>query len=603
MKQIKPSLLRPLIFITLIILINFSTNAQESTRSIVDKDYVLSSNIKITLSKKIKELRRLFAKNDSLQMACFGAQQNPESLSEKDQITLLFHMKAKSLAVNYFESFQPYQISGENLTRFEKCFEELIASSISCIQRGSTNFISITEAYNTLSTALETKELLLKNQSYGGYQNEPTIQQKVDSSIIGDNAYIQRHKLDYAYNSEKYGKLYIGHQRTFAYHIPENLEAEKLFYRLYSMEQPISRSFYDSLANHCKGEGNFRRIYLDMTFLRQGITDTSIANDLLNNLYKLTSGQQKKLFNTKDFAATLAQIADRHKENMNVAGTYSIVLYTANRLSDCIAFGTECLKTSTKNNSILSATFLAHFKQADRQYISAIEELRKLSIPPQAILEVLFEYLEEGTSLSERIKLLDYCKKQFSELADQVNFWPLGPNDDQIRKANREQVYTFIRFLHRNPELKDDVKQANHIEYTYWQKQSVDDIYANRALFINKRIPYDLIIEAGRYCIEEQAGGSRNRELIRQGCIPALKKAHAIYPQGYEACELLGDAYFYLGDGNTKDAWYSKAIQLGSQMTGRISYSGGKGGKAIKTGKRGGKFYINSRGNKTYIKR
>jgi hypothetical protein len=595
-------------FITIVLAKYDSSYAQTSVRSISDDEYVLSSEVKILAGKKVKELRQLFAKNDSILTACLLGQQNPEALSEKDRINLLFHMKVKSQAANYFQSFLQEKISTPNVVRFQKALEELVKASVKCIQDESKSLIAVTESYNTLSTLVDKEELIWRKQRLYDNRGEVENPAKIDSVVHSNRYELSQHRVYCSgMTSDKYGKLCIEHTRGGHqnYHLPENTQAEALFYQFYKTNQQLSRPFYDSLATFSTGKGNFRRIYLDIAYLRQGITDTTIANDLVDNLMKITQSQRETLFKTENFASELGLIASRHKENLNVAGSYAIVLYLAKRFPECIAYGTEIMKAHNYHTDISSAVFMSHYKLANLSYTTAMEELQKLSVPSSVIVSLLLEYIDNSTPVSERLRLLDYCKKNYPIQTAKMEFWQLGPEDNQIAGCSRDEIYTFIRFLNRSPKIEAEVNQANHLEYDYWMGKSLDEMYANKAMIMNKKIPYDIMIASGRYCIEEQANGSRNRELIRSGCIPVLKKAHALWPQGYEACELLGDAYFYLGDGNTKDAWYAKAMQLGSTMQGRISYSSGKGkgSRAIKTGKRGGKYYMNSSGNKTYIKR
>jgi hypothetical protein len=380
-------------------------------------------------------------------------------------------------------------------------------------------------------------------------------------------------------------------------------ETDKLFYLLYTKEKPLNRSFYDSLAMLCPGAVNFRRIYLNMNYLQQGNNDTAIAVDLMKNLINLTGKQIKNLYKTENFAKTLSLIVENNKVNLNVTESYIKVLLAAGYISDCIKYGTEFLKSNYSNETIRNCIFYAHYTQANKQYIPAIEELRKLTIPQIEIVQMISGALQswESNEITERSKLLAYCKKEFPNEIKNINLWPLGPiNSEEINKCSQKQIYTYISFLRRNPKLIDDINQANYIEYNYWKSKSTDEIVANQQTIINKEVAYEVILERGVYCIEEQARGSLDRALIKQGCIPELKKALILWPKGCNACKYLGDAYSYNGVGTTAQVWYNKAAQLGCDMRDRgISTKG----RAIKTGKRGGKYYVNSKGNKTYIKR
>ena len=77
----------------------------------------------------------------------------------------------------------------------------------------------------------------------------------------------------------------------------------------------------------------------------------------------------------------------------------------------------------------------------------------------------------------------------------------------------------------------------------------------------------------------------------------------------------LGDAYYFIGEEAKRDFYYNEAKSLerkneleekarasraASQYNGGGIYNGG--GRTIMTGKRGGKYYMNGNGNKTYIR-
>ncbi len=63
--------------------------------------------------------------------------------------------------------------------------------------------------------------------------------------------------------------------------------------------------------------------------------------------------------------------------------------------------------------------------------------------------------------------------------------------------------------------------------------------------------------------------------------------------------KLLGDVYSFLGDGNKNQYYYKLAVSKGVYMNDRQRPGNGK--SSIRTGARGGKYYINSNGNKTYV--
>ena len=95
--------------------------------------------------------------------------------------------------------------------------------------------------------------------------------------------------------------------------------------------------------------------------------------------------------------------------------------------------------------------------------------------------------------------------------------------------------------------------------------------------------------------------------------IPQLKSTYC-YDEVMKL-KALGDAYYFIGEEAKRDFYYNEAKSLerkneleekarasraASQYNGGAIYGGGS--RTIITGKRGGKYYMNGNGNKTYIR-
>lgn len=103
------------------------------------------------------------------------------------------------------------------------------------------------------------------------------------------------------------------------------------------------------------------------------------------------------------------------------------------------------------------------------------------------------------------------------------------------------------------------------------------------------------------------------KEFFQIKLIPQLKSTYC-YDEVIKL-RALGDAYYFIGEEAKRDFYYNEAKSLErkneleekarasrapSQYNGGAIYGGG--GRTIITGKRGGKYYMNGNGNKTYIR-
>jgi hypothetical protein len=82
--------------------------------------------------------------------------------------------------------------------------------------------------------------------------------------------------------------------------------------------------------------------------------------------------------------------------------------------------------------------------------------------------------------------------------------------------------------------------------------------------------------------------------------IDLCNKSLGMNPDNGLNYKLLGDVYSFMAYHNKSQYYYGLAEKRGVYMKDRILPSGGKSG--IKTGPRGGRYYINSNGNRTYVR-
>jgi hypothetical protein len=219
-----------------------------------------------------------------------------------------------------------------------------------------------------------------------------------------------------------------------------------------------------------------------------------------------------------------------------------------------------------------------------------------------------FSYEQSGQDCLELMRMLD---KEYSAALDSIDITAIPgfyySNDGSVvgggdQMAALENKKDFFEAMSIYRKYGFDL-EADYLEVKYWYAQNltvaeIEKNVANGSL--KSEIASSILLYYGQYCVEEKANGSRNREMLMNECIPTLNKAAKYDPNNAYVYKSLGDAYSFYGNGTKAQSYYEKANNMGANMSDRVS--GGGKGRSIKTGKRGGKYYINGNGNKTYVK-
>ena len=256
------------------------------------------------------------------------------------------------------------------------------------------------------------------------------------------------------------------------------------------------------------------------------------------------------------------------------------------------------------------------------------------------------DYLESGSNKKETKEILFKCKVNLFDIdvavdyalnvnipADSINeflhykSWSYSP-EKQLQlteflyknyKGNLDSIdiSVFSNQLHKLSNLKDIEKVlkiyndlgydylAFIIEYDYWwgRQLKVDDyVKSIQKKELSAPVGGAIIKETGYYWVLEACRpsnwvGGVNRELLNEA-IKMLHKSESYLKCDGDLYKKLGDSYSFQGNANKKEYYYGLAENCGENMGDRK----GGGGKGTNTGKRGGKYYINSNGNKTYTK-
>jgi hypothetical protein len=278
------------ISILFFVLLQSTAGAQEFKPRVTDKDYVKSSPTEYDdymlgrnspIVPNQKEYKKLFDKNVINQNEVLEQGLNFDSLNEDDKLNLIFHLNSRGNLTNY-PSLDRGDVIRDN-------YSKIIQFSIKTIKSGCNNLFAIIESYNNLSYALSNDYLWQK--SNGGYLNHNSLNLLVNSNI--DYTVKGFYDKNSATISD-FNDIYNSNKKV--------AESDALFFSLYTNEKILTRARYDSLVDICPKHNNFRRIYLDMTYLQQeGVDDIAIATNLFRNL-NIESYQIKSLFRSTSFS-------------------------------------------------------------------------------------------------------------------------------------------------------------------------------------------------------------------------------------------------------------------------------------------------------------
>jgi len=241
--------------------------------------------------------------------------------------------------------------------------------------------------------------------------------------------------------------------------------------------------------------------------------------------------------------------------------------------------------------------------------IAAIDYMMEQKPKPTTIYNVLSEKCI-GLSGKERLELTKHMINKYKSELDSVDitaiasitYWKWGAigggGKEIYTLKDKKDVFYFVKLF---KDFGYDY-ESYFIEGMYWYNLNISVTEIQKYVAskeMKPEIAASILLYYGKYCTEDRAKGSTNREMLINECIPTLKKAAAYDPKNGEIYKALGDAYFFYGNGESQK-YYNKAASMGVDMKDRTS--AGKGGKTIKQGSRGGKYYINGNGNKTYVK-
>lgn len=383
----------------------------------------------------------------------------------------------------------------------------------------------------------------------------------------------------------------------------EEKDRDLAFFNFISNPSALSEIELQNLFDKFNNHGEYVRathVQFEL-FARKGITEESALN-LLTDFEKLSPITLQ--FIDKQFQKQWSNVLTSMKGNDKFSDKYAYFIF--NYIDEEQAYQYAQTVTQTKAIKYLLIEY------TDRKFglLEAMKKLLSLEMGVETTYNVMMRKTSDASG-EDCLAILKYLDQYQSAALDSIDisavpgfsYWNdgtvVGGGEQLIALSNRADFFQAMSIYRKY----DMGAEADYLEEKYWYNQNltVAEIEKNVA---NKSLKSDLaasiLLYYGTYCTEDRANGSRNRELLINECIPTLNKAAKYDPSNPYIYKALGDAYSFYGNGTRANEYYNKANNMGADMRDRTSASGK--GRSTQTGKRGGKYYINSNGNKTYIK-
>lgn len=377
---------------------------------------------------------------------------------------------------------------------------------------------------------------------------------------------------------------------------------EKCFTNFLDCPKCISADSLNIIAEMCKARKEYLRYTLLISEkLRRMPQSTKITTEHTAGISLLPKDLYQ--FYTNTFHPFKAVDIQKLGQDSAFAICYSDMLLKNEQFNDAANF--------LKNASINSRTKYNHYQAIYKSQglENAIDFLYTVKARSKSIERLLFD-LNKEISNEKVISTTRYLKMKYAASLDTINITTLGGywrdkdglliKNGKLHKSTDEQGIFYLASLYAKYGYTEE---SFELQNGYWQFNKPNEAVIDKQVLAKKMSPFtasDLLYNYGKSCVEDDAKGSRNRELIKSTCLPLLLKAYKYDSKNYDVCKEIGFAYSYLGDGNSSQKWLELAESLGADMS--DAKSAGKGKGNIKTGSRGGKYYINGNGNKTYVK-
>ena len=530
-----------------------------------------------------KSFRKLYQANEALLEKIKGDTTAARSLTPSEITGLFYHLKSKGCYIGDYNKEKRQEVINAKLF--------LITYASSIIPLSATPDTTKWEAMDFLSKLIESKCIQKVKSVDEILRGMP----KSISSLPPQNSDNSSASLDPVLRERS------GVEWTLLADSKEPLREKSFMYFLDNRET-ISSDSITIIADMCKAQKEYlRNVLLLSEKARRMPGNKKVITELAAGLMLLPRDLYSSI--ETNISAYIQSGLEKFSQDSVFAVCYSDLLMKNEKYNEAVEF----LKNAIKNPRTKFNCYQAIYRSKGLE--SAIDYLFSLKARSSSIERILFD-LNKELSNEKVIGCTRYLKAKYATALDTINITTLGGywrekdgnlvKNGKLYRSKDEQGIFYLIELYAKSGYQEE---SFDLQDEYWQYNRPTPEEIDKQVSAKKMSAYtagSLLLAYGQYCVEDEANGSRNRELIQSKCLPLLLKAYKYDPNNYDVCKQIGFAYSYLGDGNKRQTWLNRAASLGADM--RDASGAGKGKGNIQRGSRGGKYYINSNGNKTYVK-
>ena len=216
------------------------------------------------------------------------------------------------------------------------------------------------------------------------------------------------------------------------------------------------------------------------------------------------------------------------------------------------------------------------------------------------VINGMLEKVSEQQDVDTNILLFNHLIKSYWPIRDSIDWSYCADLVDE--KLNKEQLQLFLEAF-KKLKAQSMVEFVEYKIYSNLDYQVVLNAIDQNKISLN--VGYDIIAEFGYSYADynsddHSAGSDERRQKARKIGLKLMLKAATYKKDDGELFKAIGHCYFFLHQIDIAQVYYKKAASLGANMS-DVGAMGG--GKSMKTGSKGGKYYMNSNDNKTYVPR
>jgi hypothetical protein len=353
---------------------------------------------------------------------------------------------------------------------------------------------------------------------------------------------------------------------------------------------------------------------------------------LMNKFSSLEYEIAYQLFNEK-IKTTLS----KNPSNIEAIYSYCSLLLNSNRFDEAMrlseSFGNYILNKRVLNLKIqIELNMLMERKGVRAVLDTLLGKNFDKDVINKFLLNSVGAYCKKNTK--KNIEALRHLSVNYASLIDSINLTVFTSLiKDEFKFYNGHELFDFGNLSAKNIFKVNDAYfvinlfrkygykgEADYVEYNLWRKYcgglyafKQDDYLVKinptlaafgRAVYFNQNQCNHLSalkLDSLEFPLEKY------KNYVSNKLIPLFKTSTKCYDE-IDKLKALGDAYYFIGEKQKCDYYYGiakskEAIERKKEAVSQNSYNTvyGGGGRIIKTGKRGGRYYINSNGNKTYV--